>query len=125
MEAIKRQLDEKLAALCDSSSPGAALRVMREEDESLLLTRGLAEVEIDKPISAHSAFDAGSIAKTVTGICVAMLEDEGGLATGTSIRGFLPELSHYAGDISVEHLLRHESGLHNYTTLLYLSLIHI
>jgi len=119
MKRIQELIGDRLSSTCDRSTPGVALLVMQRDEEHVRLSRGSAHVETEAPISCHTAFDAGSIAKMLTGLSVAMLEDEGRLSTGASIREFLPELPAYATPVSIENLLRHESGLHDYSTTLY------
>ena len=119
MERIRSELDAKLSAACDAESPGVAIVVERNGSECLRLIKGSADIETGVPICSHTAFDVGSIAKTVTGLCVALLEDESQLRLSTSVREFLPELPGATSCVSIEHLLRHESGLHDYSTLLY------
>ena len=119
MEKTRRLLDETLSPLYASDSPGAAVLVVQNGAERLRFTTGLANTDTHTPITVHTAFDAGSIAKTITGFCVAMLEDDHKLSLDANIREFLPELPDAASRISIAHLLRHESGLHDYSTLLY------
>jgi len=119
MNRLRELLDKKLSAMRDDHSPGLALLVSRAGREILREVRGAAEKEDGSPISVHTVFDAGSIAKTVTGLCVAMLEDEGRLTLDTTLQEALPELPEWASRVTLGHLLRHESGLHNYTTMLY------
>jgi len=119
MGRIDKLLDGWIGERCKSSSPGVALLVLQDGMETVQLVRGAANVETGTPISVHSDFDAGSIAKTVTGICIALLEDEGALSLETSVREFLTELPNSLSRVNVSHLLRHESGLHNYSTMLY------
>jgi len=119
MERIRRLLDTKLSAACDDESPGVAVLVERSGSERLHLTKGCADVANGTSISIHTCFDAGSIAKTVTGLCIGLLVDEGKLSLSASVRAFLPGLPDATSCVSIEHLLRHESGLHDYSTLLY------
>jgi len=119
MRRIEKLLDGRLSATCDSGSPGVALLTLQGGVKAMQLVRGSADVKSGTPISVHTAFDAGSIAKTVTGICVALLEDKVKLSLKASIRKFLPELPKHTSCVNLDHLLRHESGLHNYSTLLY------
>ena len=119
MGQIEKLLDKRIGERCRSSSPGVALLALQGGMEAVQLVRGVASVETGTPISIHSCFDAGSIAKTVTGICIALLEDEGALSLGATVRKFLPELPESVSSVNLNHLLRHESGLHNYSTMLY------
>jgi len=119
VKCIRDVLERDLLFKCDEHAPGVALRVLQAGEEVLTLTRGLARLEGEVATTARTAFDAGSIAKTVTGICIAMLEAEGKLALNAGIRDFLPELPEHLAGVTLEHLLRHESGLHDYSTMLY------
>ena len=118
MDQIISSLKKRLADSCTLETPGYALAISRT-DQKFTLVDGLQDLDRKHPITLNTAFDAGSIAKTLTGLSIALLEDQSMLSLSQSVRHFLPELPEFANVVTLRHLLSHESGLHNYTTLLY------
>ena len=55
----------------------------------------------------------------VTGMAVALLEQEGRLDVDASLKAYLPEFPAYAEGVTLAHLLHHTSGMRNYTVLAY------
>jgi CubicO group peptidase (beta-lactamase class C family) len=60
----------------------------------------------------RTQFRIGSASKTFTSILVAMLEKDGLLQITDSVKKYLPKYRH--GNITIEQLLTHQSGLSNY-----------
>ena len=65
---------------------------------------------------ADAVFPIYSITKTLTAICVLRLVETGSLRLADPARRWLPEVS-IPETITLEHLLRHRSGLHDYGPL--------
>ena len=57
--------------------------------------------------------------KTLTGLAIGILEDEASLSCETFLRDILADFPAYGDSLRLKHLIHHESGLHNYTVLLY------
>jgi D-alanyl-D-alanine carboxypeptidase len=66
---------------------------------------------------ANQRFRAGSITKTFTAAIVLQLVQEGKLGLGDTLEQHLPGVVPRGRDITVRQLLRHQSGLENYTNL--------
>jgi len=66
------------------------------------------------PITAETRFRVGSISKMFTSVMVFRLIEEGKLSLQTTLSQFFPEVRN-ADKITVENLLTHSSGLHNFT----------
>jgi CubicO group peptidase (beta-lactamase class C family) len=77
--------------------------------EPLVFAQGAAED--GTPFGPGSLVYAASLAKQFTGACAALLEREGLLDTGASIREWLPELPDWSERVRVRHLLYHTAGL--------------
>jgi D-alanyl-D-alanine carboxypeptidase len=67
--------------------------------------------------SASQRFRAGSITKTFTAAIVLQLVQEGKLGLGDTLEQHLPGVVPRGREITVRQLLRHQSGLENYTNL--------
>lgn len=70
----------------------------------------------EQPVKARetSVYQIGSITKTFTAAILMQLVEEGKLSLSTKLAEFYPGLPQ-ADKITIEHLLRHQSGLYNFT----------
>ncbi|GGG96772.1 D-Ala-D-Ala carboxypeptidase [Polaribacter pacificus] len=75
---------------------------------------GFMNVQSKKRANAATKFRIGSISKTFTAAVILQLMDEGKLQLSTLLEEYLPEIPN-AHKITVEDLLRHQSGLVNIT----------
>jgi D-alanyl-D-alanine carboxypeptidase len=67
-------------------------------------------------LPADARFPIYSITKTLTAICILRLAEIGSLGIDTTARQWLPEVN-IPSAITLTHLLRHTSGLHDYGPL--------
>lgn len=105
-------LQQALTALADAGIAGVQLRV-HDEQGDWAGSAGVRELDGGK-VPTNGRFRAGSITKTFVSTVVLQLVDEGKVALDEPIDTYLPE---YGIDprITVRMLLRHTSGLFNYT----------
>lgn len=75
---------------------------------------GFSNIEMATPACESTLYRIGSISKTVTATLVLKAAEEGKLELTQSIATFFPGLEH-ARQITIQHLLHHRSGLHNFT----------
>ena len=106
---------DRLFADYDSEGmPGAAVMVIRDGEAVLNRSYGLASVEDGIPVQPGTNFRLASVTKQFTATAVLMLVDEGRLSLDDSIRKFFPGFPAFADDITIRHLLQHNSGLEDY-----------
>jgi len=98
--------------------PGAAVAVIKDGTVVFEGYYGLADLESQTPISAASNFRLASVTKQFTATAVMMLIDEDLVELETPIRQVFPALPAFAEPITIEHLLRHTSGLMDYESLI-------
>lgn len=98
--------------------PGCAVGVL--EDGQLAAARyfGLADIASGERIGPATRFNIASISKQFTGAAVALLIAEGRLSEDDLVRRHIPELPDHFGDLTVRHLLGHQSGLRNHMALI-------
>jgi CubicO group peptidase (beta-lactamase class C family) len=60
-------------------------------------------------------FRIGSITKQFTAVAILLLAEEGRLRIEDPLSRYLPDYPGRAGDITLEHLLTHTSGIPNFT----------
>ncbi|MCS6627416.1 beta-lactamase family protein [Roseibacterium beibuensis] len=98
--------------------PGCAVGVV--ENGQLTASRyfGLADIASGEPIGPTTRFNIASISKQFTAGAVALLVAEGRLSEDDPVRRHIPELPERFGDLTVRHLLGHQSGLRNHMALI-------
>lgn len=75
---------------------------------------GFRDVENKIKANRLTKYRIGSITKTFTATIIMQLVDEGKLSLDTKLSNYFPEVAN-ANKITIEHLLRHRSGLFNVT----------
>jgi D-alanyl-D-alanine carboxypeptidase len=92
---------------------GGAMRVYSPGRLEWSGATGLLDAEAAVPYAADSLGRVASSTKPFTAALVLQLIDQGLLTFDTTLDGFLPGMPDfpYAADITVEHLLRHRSGI--------------
>lgn len=94
--------------------PGAAITVLRNGRAVMTAGYGIANLEMDVGVSAHTVFEIGSMTKQFTATAVLMLVDAGRLSLEDSLAQYIPDLPDAWRGIRLRHLLRHTSGLHDW-----------
>jgi CubicO group peptidase (beta-lactamase class C family) len=115
------KVDKIFAAWDKTTSPGAALAVIRDGKVIYERGYGMAKIEDGIAITPDKIFDIGSVSKQFTATCVAMLVREGKIGLDEDIRKYIPEMPAYEKPVTVRHLLHHTSGLRDYNGLLALA----
>lgn len=75
---------------------------------------GFADVENEIRADKSTKYRIGSISKTFTAALVMQLVEEGKLGLGEKLSAYYPTVAN-AGEISIKQLLKHQSGLFNFT----------
>src|SRR5207249_5998957 len=78
---------------------------------------GWGNVEWSVPTTPEAKFRIGSITKQFTAAAILQLEEEGQLSVGDRITRFYPEAPAGWSNITIENLLRHTSGIFDFTEL--------
>jgi D-alanyl-D-alanine carboxypeptidase len=107
---IKAQMQERRI-------PGVALEIVQSNRTVKIASYGLANVELQAPVTAETAFEIGSITKQFTAACILLLAQEGRISVEAKISRHLKNTPAAWQDITVRHLLTHTSGLKSYTGL--------
>ncbi len=108
------QVDTLFAHFTEGIQPGAAVMVIQDGEVVHSAGYGHAEIGGQVPIGAGSTFRLGSFSKQFTAMAIMLLAESGHLDYDDPIARYLPELARYGEDITVRHLLYHQSGLPEY-----------
>jgi D-alanyl-D-alanine carboxypeptidase len=106
---VRAALDRLLA----EGVPGAVL-FTRDDDHTLTVAAGVADLSTGRPMRPNLRFRAGSVTKTFVATVALQLVGEGALSLSDTVEHWLPALVPGGDAISVRQLLNHTSGLFDY-----------
>ena len=120
-EPLNARVDELFAKWNRPDSPGCSVGV--SQNGVLVHERGygVANLELNAPITPAALFEAASISKQFTAMSIMILAQRGQLSLDDEARKYLPELPAYDSPLRIRHLLNHTSGLRDVFLLLELS----
>ena len=110
------ELSTKLQKIQDIGFlPGFAVAVVNADGVLYQQGFGYSDIQSKKPFTAHSLQNIGSISKTLTGVCIMRLIEDGKLSLNTPINKYLPSPIynpyHSKVPITIEHLATHTSSI--------------
>jgi CubicO group peptidase (beta-lactamase class C family) len=111
----RADLDSIVQAAYSTDAPGAAVIVVLKGKTLYRGARGLANLELAVPLRPDSVFRIGSVTKQFTAAAILLLAEEGKLSLSDPITKFLPDYPVQGNFVTIQHLLAHTSGIHNYT----------
>jgi CubicO group peptidase (beta-lactamase class C family) len=98
--------------------PGGVVAVVEKGQVVYKRCFGQANVEYQLATTPQTVYDVGQLAEAVTGMAVAMLEDQGKISAADPIKKYLPDLPSWADGLTVGHLIHHMSGLPDWYELM-------
>jgi len=112
------ELEKQFAAYFEQQKlPGMAVGIVLGDELVYSKGFGFRDVEAKAPADADTVFRIASMTKSITGLAVLKLRDEGKLSLDDPAAKYVPELAgiHYpsqdSAPITVRHLLTHSAGL--------------
>ena len=110
MDALRDYVEEILAAY---RFPGLAVAVTDREGLVASEPFGLANLDAGAPVTRDTAFEFGSIGKTLTTVILLQLREEGLVDLDAPLTRYLPwfEARSEHAPITIRHALTHSSGL--------------
>lgn len=72
---------------------------------------GVESIDTQRPLNRDTVFDLASVSKQFTAFCLLLLEQGGLLALSDPIGRFVPEISGYSSQISLQDLVYHIGGM--------------
>ena len=83
---------------------------------NIIYTRsvGFADLENNRKADSNTKYRIGSISKTFTAVLVLKAVEAGKLTLDQTLDNYFPTIEH-ASEITIQHLLQHRSGIHNFT----------
>ncbi|MHC5537949.1 serine hydrolase domain-containing protein [Singulisphaera rosea] len=111
-EAVRRLADEVEAYVMNGTIVGGELLIVKNRKTILHEVFGARDREAKRPMERNTIFNIRSMTKTLTGVAVQMLADEGKLRLDDPVAKYLPGFDNDKSKaITIEQLLQHRSGL--------------
>jgi CubicO group peptidase (beta-lactamase class C family) len=112
---LSRKVDASVEAQRKAQKiPGVGLAVCRDGKLLKASGYGLANVELDVPVTPETIFQTGSVGKQFTSMAVMMLVEEGKIGLDDKLSKYIPASPAAWKDVSIRHLLTHTSGIADY-----------
>ena len=114
---IGAKVDPLFAPWDRKDSPGCVVLV--RQDGKVLHERayGMANLELDVPLSLSSVFLLASVSKQFVVFAIMLLVQSGQVSLDDDIRKYVPEVPDFGPTITLRHLVHHTSGLREDLTL--------
>ena len=109
---IKNEIDKYIKAeMKKEQVPGLTYAIIKDGEIITSGAYGVANVELNAPISMHSLFSIGSIGKIFTATAIMLLQKDGRLSLTDPIAKYLDSLPGSWNNITIKHLLSQTSGI--------------
>lgn len=115
--ANEKQIDSMLTPITGATEPGFVTAIIKNNKLVYAKGFGLADLEKKVKIGIETPFNIASNSKQFTVVCIYLLEQQGKLKTSDKLSKYFKDLPKYADSISIVHLIYHQSGLKDFSTL--------
>ncbi|RDY59702.1 serine hydrolase domain-containing protein [Flagellimonas nanhaiensis] len=106
-----QKIDSVFVSWNTPNHPGGAIGVMKDGEVVFSKAYGLASLEYLMPNTTQMRFNVASVSKQLTAMGIIRLHLSGKLSIDDSLRKYVPELSKFADEVTIRHMLHHTSGL--------------
>ena len=108
------KLNSYFDALVQNDKLMGTVRVDRDEENIYSKSVGYSNIETKTKATQNSTYKIGSISKTFTAVMIFQAIEKGKITLSTTIESYFPDIEN-AKEITIDHLLSHRSGIHNFT----------
>ncbi|HKL08432.1 MAG TPA: serine hydrolase domain-containing protein [Bacteroidales bacterium] len=106
---------DSLFSIIENNDKGmGSISIVKNGKEVYQNTVGYLNIKKQIPINKNTKFRIGSISKTFTATIIIKLVEQDKLSLDTKLAKFFPQITN-AEKITIEHLLKHRSGIYNFT----------
>ena len=110
---VEQSLDAYFSALAEKNLIQGSLVITQNGEPLFQKAYGLLDAKGTYKANTQTTYPIGSVSKTYTAVMIMQLVDEGKLTVDQTIDKWFPSIPK-ADQITVEHLLRHRSGLYHF-----------
>lgn len=113
-ETLEGTLDTYISGNLSDNAPGLSMLVRQNGVVVYQQNKGMANLNSNEVISAETGFRLASVAKSFTALALMQLYEQGLVNLDDRLGQYFPELEHNFGDVTIEQLLTHTSGIPDY-----------
>ncbi len=110
----KIKLDNYFKTLEENHKMMGSFAIAKDDKIVYTKTVGFSDVETNQKANENTVYRIGSISKTFTAVLVMQTIEEGKLKLSDVLKTYFPKVKN-SEKITIENLLRHRSGIHNFT----------
>lgn len=114
-QQLALHFDKILSEQFKNDDPGVTALVSRNGQIIYKKAFGMANLELNTPMQVDNVFWVASIGKQFTAVAILQLMEQGKLNLQDEITKFIPDYPTKGHKITIEHLLTHTSGIHNFS----------
>lgn len=114
-EQLVTYFDKILTEQFNPDEPGITALVSRNGQIIYKKAFGMANLELNTPMQVDNVFWIASIGKQFTAVAILQLMEQGKINLQDEITKFIPDYPTQGNEITIEHLLTHTSGIHNFS----------
>jgi CubicO group peptidase (beta-lactamase class C family) len=115
LQELESRVEEYMTARVKRDHFSGSILIAREGSVLFSKGYGMANQELDVPNTPQTKYRLGSITKQFTAMAILILQRQGKLNVHDRIKKYLPDVPKAWDEITIEQLLTHTSGIHNYT----------
>ncbi len=116
-QTLEQQVDAYLKQEYKADEPGVSFLIAKDGKPIYQNAFGLADLELNVPMTSKNVFEIGSITKQFTAVAILMLEEQGKLKVEDDITKYIPDYPTAGKKITIHQLLNHTSGIKSYTDM--------
>lgn len=116
-QSLESKIDSLLQTTFTPKGPGAVFLVAKDGKAIYQKAFGMANLELEVPMTHDNVFEIGSMTKQFTAISILILMEQGKLQLDDEITKFIPGYPTQGKTITVHHLLTHTSGIKSFTSM--------
>nr|WP_068889037.1 serine hydrolase [Pedobacter panaciterrae] len=116
----KKKIDSVLSSISNTQNPGLSVGIIQKGKIVYSNGFGLADLNTKRKNTSATRFNICSVSKQFTAACIYLLEEQGKLKTSDHLSKYFKDLPAYADTITIDQLIHHQSGIKDFTTLLWL-----
>lgn len=110
----RQKMDSLFKAVEENNKGMGGFAIHKQGDPVYTRNIGYSDLAKDRKAGDRTKYRIGSISKTFTATMILQLVEEGKLSLDTKLSKFFDQIPN-ASEISIEDMLRHQSGLFNFT----------
>lgn len=114
-DQITAKVNEYMDAVLRIDGFSGTILVARDGKPIVSKGYGMANIELNLPNAPDNVFRLGSVTKQFTGMAMAMLQERGKLSVSDPMCKYISDCPDAWKPITINQLLRHTSGVTNYT----------